>query len=409
MNSRTRKICAVLAAVTTLTAFSACKGDGGAEKEGKKNPALLGNLVDVSGTPEPGDVFAEIEIVDYGVITFKLFPDLAPKSVEQFASLAERGYYDTRNIHRVVNDMLMQGGSFNFDGTDGKVDPGELLPLESSPYARNFYGALVLAPDAKGQGFCQFYVVNSKSPQDVDAAIESLTAQLSDTKRTITPEAKATYTKNLDSLKSMSADVREMYKSRGGLFRQDGRSTVIGQAIDGLDVIDAIARAGVVAGNKIDDDLGVMSRPLDGIIIKSVTITRIPYPEPTTTTPEETTKKAGKGKSGKTTTATGKLTTPPEEGDSSAPAETTTPPADGDSVLGSIVAADATTVPPAAATSRGGTSDTAAVPEPVSESVTTTSTSALAEESDGVVIAGEQEIDADLPIEENSSDSDGEF
>jgi cyclophilin family peptidyl-prolyl cis-trans isomerase len=294
-------------------AFSSCVG------RPADDLALKGNLAEVSLTPQPGEIYADIVIADYGTITFKLFPDLAPKGVAQFVALAERGYYDTRNIHRVIESMLMQGGSFNLDGTDGDVIEDEKIDVEPSGFARNFYGALVLAPDADGMNYCQFYVVNDKRPADIDAAIEKLSAQLSETASPLTPEADTIYNDFLADMRAIPQDVKDMYMSRGGLFREDGRTTVIGQAIDGFDVIDAISAVQVTAGNTQDDIDGIISRPLNDIIIKSVTITRIPLPEPTTTTAEESTRR---GRGSKTTTANPGITMPEESTTNTLPEDT---------------------------------------------------------------------------------------
>ncbi|MDR0821474.1 MAG: peptidylprolyl isomerase [Oscillospiraceae bacterium] len=297
MKSTIKRVFAAALALSLAVGVSACKKD---DVEGAKEKAKLlaaGNIKGISVDQEPGDIFAEVEIYGYGIITFKLFPLLAPKSVEQFCSLAERGFYDTRNIHRVISDMVMQGGSLNFDGSDGSVTEAELVPLEASDYARNFYGALVLAPDSTEMSYCQFYVVNSKKPADIDDEIKQVDELLANTETPLNGAATAVFTKYRADLAAIPDDVKEKYKASGGLYRMDGHASVIGQAIDGFEVIDAIAAAEVVAGNKADDADGVMSRPMYDIIIKSVKITRIPYPETTTSPPEEETKKSKKSKS----------------------------------------------------------------------------------------------------------------
>jgi peptidyl-prolyl cis-trans isomerase A (cyclophilin A) len=305
-----RVMCAVLAGIIAC-GFAAC---GGAPNE----LALKGNLAEISSTPQPGEIYVDIEIADYGTITFKLFPELAPKGVAQFVSLAERGYYNTRNIHRVIENMLMQGGSFNLDGTDGDVIEDEKIDIEPSEYARNFYGALVLAPDSDEMNYCQFYIVNDKRPADIDAAIASLSAELSETTAPLTREANFVYNNYLEDLRAIPQDVKDMYLSRGGLYREDGRTTVIGQAIDGFDVIDAIAAVQVTAGNAADDADGIISRPISDIIIKSVTVTRIPLPEPTTTSAES----SKRGRGSKSTTANPGITMPEESTTGTLPEDT---------------------------------------------------------------------------------------
>jgi len=58
-------------------------------------------------------------ITNYGDIIVKLFPDAAPKTVKNFATLAKTGYYDGLIFHRVVKDFVIQGGDPNGDGSGG--------------------------------------------------------------------------------------------------------------------------------------------------------------------------------------------------------------------------------------------------------------------------------------------------
>ena len=45
-----------------------------------------------------------------GDITVQLYPDQAPKAVENFIGLAKKGYYDGIIFHRVIQDFMIQGG-----------------------------------------------------------------------------------------------------------------------------------------------------------------------------------------------------------------------------------------------------------------------------------------------------------
>ena len=56
-----------------------------------------------------------------GDLKIKLFPEIAPKAVENFVKLAESGYYNGIIFHRVIPDFMIQGGDFTKgDGTGGK-------------------------------------------------------------------------------------------------------------------------------------------------------------------------------------------------------------------------------------------------------------------------------------------------
>lgn len=267
-----------------------CASLSGCGEESKS----AGNIGDVK--LEDGDVYAVISVMDYGDITAKLFPEAAPESVARFIAYSEQGYYDMKNIHRVIDNFAIQGGSLNGDGTDGEIPDADYVPIEVNENARHFYGALCFAANSKGS-FAQFYIVDNKTPQDITGAIENLSAQLADESivSRLLPEDKQTYEEYLNNLKKMPEAVLEKYETRGGLYELDGKETVFGQVIDGFDVLEEISECEVVTGNAIDDATGVASKPLDEIVIEKVEIIRI---EPEVT--EETTTKKGQ----KTTTTT---------------------------------------------------------------------------------------------------------
>ncbi|MCM1335396.1 MAG: peptidylprolyl isomerase [Bacteroides sp.] len=274
-----KKIAAWIAAGCLLFSAAGC---------GEEAPT--GNIGDV--TLNTGDVYAVIHIMDYGDITAKLFPDIAPESVERFTTFAERGYYEMKTIHRVINNYTIQGGSLSGDGSDGDVPDAEYVPVEVSDSARHFYGALCFANNSKGS-FAQFYIVNQDTPQDINAVIEKLSEQLADQAFTdrLLPEDKEYYDNYLAKLKAFSPEVIEKYASVGGLYQLDGEATVFGQVIDGFDVLEAISACEVVTGNEIDDRQGIFSKPINSIVIEKIEIIRI---EPEETTTSETDKKGNK-------------------------------------------------------------------------------------------------------------------
>ncbi len=296
-----KKTAVLAAGVMLLASLSGCG------EESKQ----VGNVGDIK--LEEGDVYAVISIMDYGDITAKLFPEAAPESAARFIAYSEQGYYDMKNIHRVIDNFAIQGGSLNGDGTDGEIPDADYVPIEVNENVRHFYGALCFAANSKGS-FGQFYIVDNKTPQDITGAIESLSAQLADESivSRLLPEDKQMYEEYLNNLKNMPEAVLEKYETRGGLYELDGKETVFGQVIDGFDVLEAISECEVVTGNAIDDETGKASKPLDEIVIEKIEIIRI---EPEVT--EETTTKKGQ----KTTTTTQIIAETVE----TTTAETTTP------------------------------------------------------------------------------------
>ncbi|MBR0139130.1 MAG: peptidylprolyl isomerase [Firmicutes bacterium] len=65
------------------------------------------------------DIYAKIDVKDYGGITVKLDHDTAPITVENFVSLAEKGFYDGLTFHRIMENFMIQGGDPDGNGTGG--------------------------------------------------------------------------------------------------------------------------------------------------------------------------------------------------------------------------------------------------------------------------------------------------
>lgn len=90
-----------------------------------------------------------------GEMLIELFPDTAPKHVESFLTLIQKGFYEGLKFHRVVPGFVVQGGCPKGDGTGG---PGYTLPAEFSkrPHEK---GTLAMArtndPNSAGS---QFYI-----------------------------------------------------------------------------------------------------------------------------------------------------------------------------------------------------------------------------------------------------------
>lgn len=99
-----------------------------------------------------------------GDIHIKLFPDLTPRTVENFATHAKNGYYDNTLIHRVVKGYI-QGGDPNNDGTGGESIWGGTFADEFTPELKHDHPfTLSMAnsgPDTNGS---QFFITTLPSP-----------------------------------------------------------------------------------------------------------------------------------------------------------------------------------------------------------------------------------------------------
>ena len=98
---------------------------------------------------------AEITMEKGGIIKIEFFPDDAPKTVENFITLAKKGYYDGLVFHRVEPGFVVQGGDPKGDGTGG---PGYKVKAEFNKQ-QHVRGAVAMArsqdPDSAGS---QFYI-----------------------------------------------------------------------------------------------------------------------------------------------------------------------------------------------------------------------------------------------------------
>ena len=98
---------------------------------------------------------AEITMEKGGIIKIEFFPDDAPKTVENFVTLAKKGFYDGLAFHRVEPGFVVQGGDPKGDGTGG---PGYKIKAEFNKQ-QHVRGAVAMArsqdPDSAGS---QFYI-----------------------------------------------------------------------------------------------------------------------------------------------------------------------------------------------------------------------------------------------------------
>ncbi|MDN7247206.1 peptidylprolyl isomerase [Planococcus shenhongbingii] len=166
-----------------------------------------------------------------GAIQIKLFPELAPKAVENFLTHAEKGYYDGLLFHRVIEDFMLQGGDPTGTGGGGESIYGEPFEDEFSDNLYNFRGALSMANAGPGTNGSQFFIVQASE----------------------VPES------NIPS--DYPEEVKKAYSEIGGTPWLDGAHTVFGQVIEGMEVVDAIAAA------ETQQD-----RPVEDITIESIEI-----------------------------------------------------------------------------------------------------------------------------------------
>ena len=92
-----------------------------------------------------------------GPIAIELFPEDAPKTVENFVGLASKGFYDGLTFHRVIPDFMVQAGCPQGDGTGG---PGYTFEDEANQH-RVVRGALAMANAGPNTNGSQFFIVTA--------------------------------------------------------------------------------------------------------------------------------------------------------------------------------------------------------------------------------------------------------
>ena len=182
-------------------------------------------------TPQKGDTLAVMH-TNMGEIKIKLFPEKAPKTVENFVTHSKNGYYNGLKFHRVINDFMIQGGDPRGNGTGGESIWGGSFPDEFDPELHNLRGALSMANSGPNTNGSQFFIVQAR---EVPANMLEQMRDLEDN--------------------GFPADITAAYAELGGTPWLDFRHTVFGQVYEGMDVVDAIAEAETVNDVPCEDVL----------------------------------------------------------------------------------------------------------------------------------------------------------
>lgn len=97
-----------------------------------------------------------------GTFEVKLATDLAPKTSENFISLANKGFYNGLTFHRVIDNFMIQGGDPNGDGTGG---PGYTIKDEfTSKLLHDGEGVISMANAGPNTGGSQFFITLRDCP-----------------------------------------------------------------------------------------------------------------------------------------------------------------------------------------------------------------------------------------------------
>ena len=134
---------------------------------------------------------------DRGTIRVELAADKAPLTVANFVNLAQRGFYDGLSFHRVIPDFMIQGGC---PEGSGRGSPGYRFEDETKNGLGHERGVLSMANAGPGTNGSQFFITHVATPW------------------------------------------------------LDGKHTVFGKVIEGLDVVDAVKQGDLIKSLKIEGD-----------------------------------------------------------------------------------------------------------------------------------------------------------
>ena len=188
--------------------------------------------------PKAGDTIVTMH-TNFGDVKFLMFPEVAPKTVENFTTHAKESYYDGLIFHRVIDGFMIQGGDPTGTGRGGESIWGEAFEDEFSPEAHNFRGALSMANAGTDTNGSQFFIVQA-GPVD----------------ERMFPMLARQYGVKLDE------ETKAKYAELGGTPWLDNHHTVFGQVIEGMDVVDTIA----------SQPVGYQDKPVKDIVIEKMTV-----------------------------------------------------------------------------------------------------------------------------------------
>lgn len=186
---------------------------------------------------------ATMEVEGYGTIKIELYPEIAPNTVANFVTLANRGFYNGLTFHRTVPNFMIQGGDPNGNGS-------------GSPKLSNLYdGGEDKEYTIKGEFLANGYKKNTLRHEE---GVISM--------------GRADYT----SLSSSLAE--ESYNSAGSQFfitttsypSLNGLYTAFGKVIEGIEVVHAIENVEVVTRDSSASE-GI-DKPINPPVIKSLTV-----------------------------------------------------------------------------------------------------------------------------------------
>jgi peptidyl-prolyl cis-trans isomerase B (cyclophilin B) len=120
----------------------------------------LSSLDGVTESETPTD-YVLIDVADHGKMLVRLYPDVAPATVENFKTLVSEKYYDGLIFHRVIKDFMIQGGN----GESVKNISGEFAANDFINSLKHLRGVVSMArAQSANSASSQFFICHKTSP-----------------------------------------------------------------------------------------------------------------------------------------------------------------------------------------------------------------------------------------------------
>lgn len=203
--------------------------------------------------PEDGDTIAVIE-TSLGEIRAVLYPEYSPNAVRNFIELAESGYYDNTYVFQSESGAYSAAGAKLKDGTmpDGYDTSHELIERELNQNLWPFKGAVCVMNTTVDRSFTETLFGGGTYYNGSRFALINTIEFTDEVKQEL-----------IDS--SESEELSNAFIEKGGVPNFSQQMTVIGQAYEGLDVIEQLASLEA-------DNNGTYKIPKDDVMIVSVEI-----------------------------------------------------------------------------------------------------------------------------------------
>lgn len=175
-------------------------------------------------SPADGQDMA-VMTTDKGVIKFVLYPEYAPKAVDNFKKLVKEGFYNNTKVFGGMNDTAFLAGATDDTGLKGKTQDDKMIENEYHDNLWHFGGAVSIYGNETGWFNKHKETGDSRFMINTDIAVsEEVLTQM---EQGGYPQA-----------------VIDGFKEKGGLPNFTRNYAVFGQVIEGMDVVNAITADG---------------------------------------------------------------------------------------------------------------------------------------------------------------------